>query len=214
MIAPGGTLRGTTSTAGLSGPPARARRSRGSELIPHTGLLAASTLRKAGVSTPIRELTHSYAPPLTFASGYEARYFPYLQSTSLVYRESGGAYDGTHYATVATVTNAIDDYGTITDATTTWTEVATGDHTGQSKSRRIYHSSVMNDPTYWCIGRPASTHVTNGHTAGSGGARTRHLDQQWDAPSCRVELQTLEPFDTTMRVSIDLQYDAFGNIDR
>ena len=178
--------------------------------FPYTGLLASSTLKQSS-GTKLRETTHSWA---TLSWGpTEPRSFPYLSSSSSKDYELGG----THYRTVTTAVNGgaagiSATSGLVTDATTTTTEVATGVNAGSSRSERTWHSSVYDDTTNWCLGRPQTTQLIASHTLTDGNTITRTTGTTWDGTYCRPSQVIEESGSPTLQVTTGLLYDGFGNV--
>ena len=182
------------------------------QTFPYTGL-PASVMLKNSSGQKIREVTNSWSA-LPYSSGLEARFYPY------VYNATRKLYEGlTHFATITTTlpgsqgADGIDNTsGLVFDATTTTTEVATGIHAGSSRSERVYHSAIFNDPLYWCLGRPDYSQSINSHTLTGGGTKTRTVDPSWDAVKCRLTQQIIAPGDPDWAVTTALGYDSFGNV--
>jgi RHS repeat-associated protein len=179
--------------------------------FPYVGLPAAMRLKQSS-GTLMREVINSWNA-LSYSSGTSARSFPYLGTSQSKLYELGGTYNGTHFATVTTTVAAIDSTsGTVTDATATTTEIATGLNPASSKSERIYHSSILNDTTNWCLGRPQTTQLINSHSLTMGATITRTVGRTWDGLMCRPTQEQLEPGDSNWQVTVGLGYDSFGNI--
>ncbi len=178
--------------------------------FPYTGLLASATLKQSS-GTKLRETTNTWA---TLSWGpTEPRSFPYLSSSSSKDYELGG----THYRTVTTAVNGgaagiSTTSGLVTDATTTTTEVATGVNAGSSRSERTWHSSVYDDTTNWCLGRPQTTQLIASHTLTDGNTITRTTGTTWDGTYCRPSQVIEESGSGTLQVTTGLLYDGFGNV--
>ena len=66
----------------------------------------------------------------------------------------------------------------------------------------------------WCVGRPQRTEQIHSHsTLADGTQQIRALATSWDATYCRPTQQVIEPDIAQWSVQIDLDYDAFGNVD-
>ncbi len=173
---------------------------------------ASQIVIKQSTGTTVREITDNWSA-LTYGYGYETRQFPYILSSTDKHYEVGGTYNGTHHTTVGNSVAAIDSTsGLVTDLTTTVSEVATGLNSGSSRSERVLHSSLLNDTTNWCLGRPQTTQVTASHTLSGGTPITRIVGQTWDGLKCRPTQQQLEPGNGQLQVTVGLVYDSFGNV--
>ena len=152
--------------------------------FPYTGLLASTTLKQSS-GTKVREQINTWTP-LTWAPP-EPRYYPYLSSSVTRDFEVSAPNAGTQYRAVTTSVAAISSVsGLVTDATTTTTEVATGVNASSSRSERVWHSSVFDDTSNWCLGRPQTTQVIASHSLTDGNAVTRTTGGTWDGPMCRL----------------------------
>ncbi len=179
--------------------------------FPFIGLGARQTLRQAS-GLPVRDVTSQWSA-LVYDGGGGQRQFPYLASVTERRYSVGGPYDGAHYLSTATTVAAVDrTSGVATDQTVAVTEAATGLNAGSSHSRRLLHSSLLNDTVNWCLGRPQATQVTASHTLPGGGAVTRSLSQSWDGVLCRPLQQQVEPGSGPLQVTVGLGYDNFGNL--
>ena len=179
--------------------------------FPYTGLPAMVVVRQ-GSGAPVSETTYAWST-LNLDSGVALRRFPYASSTVQRHYEVGGAYGGSQIATTTHVVAAIDaTSGLVTDETTTITEIASGSNAGSSSSLRALQTSVLNDTTNWCLGRPQGMQLTASHTLAGGAALTRIFSQTWDGLKCRPTQQRIEPGNSQWQVTFDLAYDGFGNL--
>ncbi len=190
--------------------------------FPYTGAVsnARRTQEPSGVAITEDEATYSSLPP--FGSGFETRLFPYASQTTHQEREVGGAFGGNLIRTVTT-TNTLDpSTGALVDSMTTVTEASTGNgaNAGQSHTLRTWHSTLFNDVTNWCFGRPTTTQQIQSHTMYGGSSQTRTLATAWNGPQCRPTQTVLQPGDPQWQVTTDLAYDDdagnpqpdFGNL--
>ena len=167
----------------------------------------------------ITETDNTWSKHVFAASGsYPERRFPYISQQVIKQRSVGVApYNDTLLST-ATTTNALDSAsGLIYDSTTATVEASTanGAQSLASYSTRVYHptADLTNDTsTNWCLGRPGRTEVTGSHTAYGGGSVTRTLTRTWDATYCRVTQEIIEPSSLDMKVTRDIGYDSWGNV--
>jgi len=177
--------------------------------FPYIGLLSNYVLRQSS-GQPIVDESRTWS---SLSLGFPVRTFPYISASQTKQYEAGGAYNGTHVSTVASSVAAIDSTsGLITDQTVTTTEVATGINSSAVYTRRLLHQSVLNDSTYWCLGRPQTTQTTATHTLPDGSSITRTQAATWDAVKCRPTQRRIEPSHAVLQATFDYTYDAFGNV--
>lgn len=179
---------------------------------PYTGAVASELLQQSG-GTTVREVTNTWAAA-NFGTGATARSFPYVQQSVAKDYEAGGTINGQLLRTTTTTVVMNTASGTASDTTTTVVEgnLANGLNAGGTHTNRVYHSSLLNDTTHWCLGRPQTTEVTNSHTLTSGTAITRTTNTVWDELYCRPTQRVVEPASATVKVTTDLGYDNFGNV--
>lgn len=179
--------------------------------FPFTGLPVSLVVRQES-GQPVTTSTYHWSR-LDLGSGVGARSFPYLSSATSHQYEIGGIYNGAQVASTVRNIAAIDAAsGLVTDETTTITEIASGANAGSSASLRTLHTSVLNDTTNWCLGRPQVVQITASHTLPGGSPVTRTADLTWDAAKCRPIRQRLEPTSSQWQLTYDLAYDGFGNL--
>jgi RHS repeat-associated protein len=150
----------------------------------------------------------------TYGSGIEIRKFPYAQQSATSEYEAGGSYNGALVRTISR-SNVVDaSSGELADSTTTLTEPSTanGVLAGATYSMRTLHSTLFNDFTNWCFGRPQTTQQINSHNQYGGTSSTRQKDTVWDGAQCRPTQTVEQPGDAQVQVTTALGYDAFGNI--
>lgn len=177
--------------------------------FPYVGLVSNYVMRQSSGQAIIDESRTWSALTL----GLLDRWFPYVSSSQVKRYEVGGTYNGTHISTVSSSVAAIDSTsGLITDQTITTTEVATGLNAGAVRTRRLLHSSLFNDTTNWCLGRPQTTQTIASHTLPDGNTITRTESATWDGLKCRPTQRQIEPAHATLQVTIAYGYDAFGNV--
>ena len=179
--------------------------------FPFTGLPAMVVQRQAS-GAPISDISFAWSA-LNLGSGNALRRYPYPSSTIQRRYAVGGSYDGTQIATATRAVAALDaTSGITTDETATITEIAGGGNTGSSSSLRAQYTSVLNDTTNWCLGRPQAMQFTASHTQAGGAAVARSFSQNWDGVKCRPTQLRLEPGSSQWQVTYGLAYDSFGNI--
>ena len=174
------------------------------------------TQLKQSSGTLIAETTNTWNK-VTYSSGTSERRFPYVSQQVMKRWEAEGTYNGSLIRT-ATTTNSVDSTsGIIYDSTTATVEAATanGIQASASYSARVYHPTayMLNDTSSnWCIGRPGRTELTNSHTQYGGSAITRTYSRTWNTTDCRVTQEITEPDSTTWKVTRDVLYDGWGNV--
>jgi RHS repeat-associated protein len=142
-----------------------------------------------------------------------ARSFPYIAGSSHNEYEVGGDYNGTATSYMKIDVNAIDAAsGLATDVTRTINELETGTNPGSRYDERIQHTSVFNDTTNWCLGKPAQTQVIRSHTMPGGTPLTRISSATWNGTYCRPEQTVVEPGNARWQVATNYGFDNFGNI--
>lgn len=179
--------------------------------FPYTGLPAMVVVRQ-GSGVRISETSYAWTT-LNLGSDIAMRRFPYVSSTVQRNYEVGGALDGAQIATTTRTVAAIDSTsGLVIDETTTNTETAGGSNAGSSSSLRAIYTSILNDATNWCLGRPQGVQISASHTLAGGATISRSFSQSWDGLKCRPTQQRLEPGNSQWEVTFGLAYDAFGNL--
>lgn len=110
---------------------------------------------------------------------------------------------------------SIDNYGTPYDVTTLTEEGITGLNPASSATVRVYTptSQILNDTTNWCIARPQQVEQTRRHTLSGGASTTRVSQQSWNGSFCRPT-QTIEGVGTGQTLTSQIEYDAFGNVNK
>lgn len=153
--------------------------------------------------------------PMELGNAGARRWFPHVSSATHRQYELSGTYAGAEILATTRTVGAIDPVsGLATDVTTTTTEIAGGMSPGSSATRRVLHTSVLNDTANWCLGRSLATQATASHTLSGGAAITRTTDMAWDGPKCRPTQQRAEPGSAQWQAARALAYDAVGNLSR
>ena len=168
------------------------------------GFPASVTLRQAN-GLPLVRQTFTWSKK-EFGTGTQQRRFGF-PSTVVVDRYE---LDGTRIAS-STIGSVFDDFGAATDRTLTVTEIARGSNPGAQHVRRLT-SSVLNDTTFWCLGRPLSIVERRSHTLPGGMEIARTRGKAWDPARCRPTQEVVEPLSPSLKVASDLAYDAYGNL--
>jgi RHS repeat-associated protein len=171
--------------------------------FPFVGALASVEQQQASGSR-ISLTTNSWAA-LVFGTGVAQRKFPYLSVSQIDEHELSGT---KFRNTKTTVTSISSTSGLILDSNTVTKE----EPAGSSQTERVLYTSPLDDITNWCLGRPTDTAITSSHTLANGVAITRSFDATWDGAKCRPTQRRIEPDNATWRVTVDLLYDNFGNV--
>jgi RHS repeat-associated protein len=184
--------------------------------FPYTGTVRAVDTVHANGNDYISQLNNTWTS-VTYGSGAEAAQLPYISATSGSRHEVGAyPYNGAQISSFST-TNSIDSVsGTVYDTTLTITEAGSsnGVQPYATYTQRI-RQPVANFAagTYdWCMGRPERIEITNSHNQYGGDQITRTINQTWDVASCRLTQQVVEPDSAQWRVTTDIGYDGFGNV--
>ncbi len=174
--------------------------------FPYIGNLASVEQRQSN-GTRISLATNTWDNLSWGTAGSTEYRFPYARVRAVDQHELNGTKFRTVTTTVAS--GGVDPTsGLILDSTTITSDVLAV----TSKTERVLFTSPTNDTTNWCIGRPTDVAITKSHTLANGGAITRSFDAAWDGAKCRPTQQRVEPDDPAWRVTVDLGYDSFGNV--
>jgi RHS repeat-associated protein len=159
--------------------------------------------QRSGV--PVTRTSYTWARH-SYGSGTETRRFGYPSSVTLERYEL----DGLRVSSTVT-SNTFDTFGTRLRQSEVTTQNAKGLTPWAQHTQVTSLDSVVNDTTNWCLGRPAATRISRSHTLPGGAEVTRSFAHGWDYLRCRPSQQVIEPSSTTLRVTTDFAYDAYGN---
>jgi RHS repeat-associated protein len=174
--------------------------------FPYIGALT-SVERQQSNGTRISLATNTWDNLSWGTAGSTELRFPYVRVHAVDHHELNGTKFRTITSTVAS--GGVDaTSGLILDSTIVTTDMIAS----TSKTERVLYTSPLNDTTNWCIGRPTDIAITKSHTLPNGAAITRSFDATWDGAKCRPTQQRVEPDDPAWRVTVDLGYDSFGNV--
>ncbi len=184
--------------------------------FPYRGRIKKRELRLSD-NTLVQDISHTWDKK-SAGTGFEDYHFPYIASTTQKNFEVGGTYNGNQINTVTT-TSMVDSYGTPYDVTVTTTEHtnANGAMPNTSFTQRTYTpmGQLYNVTSSWCIGRRQQLQRINSHSGTYGASITRTADYTWDTSNnCRVTKSVIEPLSSDYKVTTDLEYDTFGNVDK
>ncbi len=137
-------------------------------------------------------------------------YFPYISGDTL-YKYELGSTSTRQVATTAT-SYVYDSFGNATSITTTVTDNDTNDSTyyGQWWKTVTTNTPLPNTST-WCLNLLTETQVAYTASTGAGVTRTKQFTP--NLTNCRYTEIVTEPNNSTYKVTEDLGYDSFGNID-
>ena len=185
--------------------------------LPYNGMVTTQGLYRPGGTQPISTATMTL-DSVTGGTGFDAYALPYVRVTVANEYEVQGVYDAALKRTVTATVNTIDAYGTITDLTTQAAEPATGANgvqPGETYTSRTLLSSVTNNASTWCLGKPQGIETQGSHLPSYGGAMiSRNRSQNWDTSSlCRLNSEVFEPASPAYALTRTLSYDAYGNVE-
>jgi RHS repeat-associated protein len=182
--------------------------------FPFLGFISNLQTRQPG-GTVIRE-TQAVFSSIAYGSDFDTRHLPYVSQTTTLEREVGGPYNGALLRTTVSNTSMDSTSGVAYDITTTATEAsgANGSNPTQSYTSSVYLpvANIFTDTANWCIGRPGQTQHISSHSTYGGAALTRTSSATWNGPLCRPTQTVTEPGNSTLSVTTDIGYDAFGNV--
>lgn len=179
--------------------------------FPYTGLLASKS-RTSNNSSSGQLLWIATTPAETLISNtsYQQIYFPYLSNETVQNYELGSP--STRLVSTTSTSYSYDNYGNTRTITKTVTDNDTGDplYDTQSWTTTITNTPDPNTST-WCLNLLTQTQVV--YTASNGSTPvTRTKQFTPDLTNCRYSEIVTEPSSGTYRVTEDLGYDSFGNI--
>jgi RHS repeat-associated protein len=180
--------------------------------FPNRGRSYQRELRQSD-GTPIQIVTRTWASK-PGGSGYQNYLYPYISYSVEKNYEAGGAFNGAQI-NEATTTIVADSYGTPTSITKVTTEKSTanGAQPGASFTQQVLNTSITNNTTSWCLGRPGQTQWVNSHNQTYGAQITRTVTRSWETSTyCRLTQEITEPASSTFKVTRSLGYDSFGNV--
>ena len=162
----------------------------------------------------VRDTTQSWKA-LVLGSGAGTRRFAYPASRSERLFEPGGLPASRPYRTTEWSVSTIDQAsGVATDRSVVVTEGDGGSNPGARRTERVRVTSLMNDTTNWCLGRPQFLRLTANHSLPGGAELAREQSLAWNGATCRVATTTARPGDPSLQVQVTVEYDPFGNVSR
>jgi RHS repeat-associated protein len=157
------------------------------------------------------QTVNTLAPLVTLSqTQYQQRYFAYFSNTTTSQKEVGGTENGDLITTTST-NYTFDNYGNATSIATTVTDKDPGSpYNGQAWTATTTNTPDV-DTTHWCLGLFTETQVAYTGPSGSN-AVTRTKTMTPDTTNCRYTEIITEPNSSLFKVTEDLTYDSFGNI--
>lgn len=188
------------------------RRETYDQLFPLVGSATKVELLQSNGTTLIAETINTYQT-VTGGGTYANWAYPYLRTSVARKREMGGTYNGVLVSTTTT-TNTVDvASGAFSEIETVVAEEsgANGLYGGQSHTttRTI---TPFNDFTNHCLGKPGAIVEERSHTGPMGTLATQTTNFTWDGLRCRLDSQVIEPGSTKWQVTVNYDYDGFGNV--
>src|SRR6185437_15633213 len=179
--------------------------------FPQTGMLLSDKVTEnTSTGQTVSSVSNSFTEvKLSTVSGSQ-RYFNYVSASTAKQYEVGGAENG-ELITTKTGSFLYDNYGNLTSGTQTTTDNDSGSpYDGDS-----WTASVTNTPdpdaSTWCLRLLSESQIS--YTASNGsGSVTRTRGYSPDLTSCRYDEITTEPSSASYKVTEQLGYDSFGNI--
>lgn len=178
--------------------------------FPFTGATFQDDLYQSDNATLIRRAESSFTATALDTTANNQRYFPYVYSTTVQDHEMGPWTGGTTGRLVTTTTTnyTFDSFGNATNVVSTVTDNDSvspyyGQQWGTTTARTI-------SPQPGCLNLPTQETVTN--TAPGVPAITRTVAYTPDYAYCRMSQVVTEPSNLTYKVTRDLGYDGFGNV--
>jgi RHS repeat-associated protein len=160
---------------------------------------------------PINYKNYNYPTVLLDSTPNNQRWFVYFDSTMEFVREVGGTKDGQLIMTSRT-SYTYDNYGNATSIT----KVVTDSDSGSPYNGNTWTTTTTNTPnvdtSQWCLSLLTQTKVDYSTTAPGGSPVTRLQTFTPDTVNCRYTQRVTEPNSSLYKVTEDLGYDSFGNI--
>jgi RHS repeat-associated protein len=188
------------------------------QLFPIAGTVSQTELMQSNGTTPIsRQVFVNTSTPLDTAANNE-RHFVYTQASTATQYEVGGIWNGSLLRTVLTENSFDNTSGVVYDVKVTTTESASGANGvsagGQWVTRlELPVADLVNHTGDWCLGRPQKIVETRSHNLTEySTAITRTTSLLWNTSYCRPTKTVIEPDDTQLKVTTDIGYDGFGNV--
>jgi len=181
--------------------------------FPYVGL-GQRELQRRKDGAVVRDTVQSWKS-LVLGSGEATRRRPYLQSRLDKLFEPGGSMTNRPYRTTQWTVMSIDQAsGVATDRSVVVTEGDVSPHPGARRTERLRVTSVLNDTTNWCLGRPQSLRLNATHDLPGGVELAQEQSLTWDAAACHVVATTFRPGDPSLQVQVAVEHDRFGNVSR
>jgi RHS repeat-associated protein len=181
-----------------------------SQAFPFIGMSTGATLYQPNGTNKIAEMS-AILQSLSFGSGFETRYYPYLSQSTRDQFEVGGPRNGTWTVRKVGTINAIDSYGNPTTTTLTTTDQDSSSPWYLETYQVQTVNTISNDLTNWCIGLPTQTAETSTLPDASSQTRTVSTGTP-DYSMCRINQEIVEPNSGTQKVTKTFGFDNCGNM--
>jgi YD repeat-containing protein len=173
--------------------------------FPYTGVVYQEEVYQHNGTTLLSRTVNTPAFITLDSTANNQRYFPYIANSTVDAYEINGALSAT-----TTKSATYDNYGNVTTGATTVTDKDTGSpYLNQSWTTTI-NNSFLPSSSVWCIGLPWQSVISNSASNGESSV-SRTVNYSIDYTYCRVTQQVAAP-STAYRVTTDLGYDSFGNV--
>ncbi len=175
--------------------------------FPQTGMLFQRDAKQSNDTTLITRVVNTPTTMTLDNTANNQRYFPHISASTVTNYELGGTKNGQLISTVAT-SYTFDTSGNATTIAVT----ATDNDVDSPFWNQQWTSTIVKTilPQTGCLGLPTQIAVTN--TAPSVSTLTRTTAFTPNYTQCRMSQSVTEPLSSTYKVTHDLGYDTFGNL--
>jgi RHS repeat-associated protein len=181
-----------------------------SRAFPYTGAQYRQSLYQADNATLIADSVSAFSNVALDATANNQRYFAFPSSASSSRWELGGAKNG-QLITSTSQAFTYDNYGNRLSSSKTTTDNDVGSPTySQSWIDTVVSTIAPDASSNWCLGLPTQVAVTRSATGVAAITRTTGFTP--DYVNCRMNQQIVEPSSATYKVTTDIGYDSFGNV--
>lgn len=175
--------------------------------FPFTGMVYQDDLYQSNAATLIRRQQNHPTYMTLDATASNQRYFPYVYSATGQTYEVGGGKNGQLITTTGT-TYTYDTSGNATNISSTVTDNDSGSPYSGQQWASTATSTISPQPG--CLGLPTQVSVTSSAPGVPSLTRTTSFTPNYTY--CRMSQVVVEPSSSTYRVTRDLFYDGFGNV--
>jgi RHS repeat-associated protein len=167
-----------------------------SQQFPYVGMVLNAVTYQPGTSTKMSEVVNEPSVKNLDTTPNNKRYFSYIYKTTETKYEVSSGYSGSPVSRIAT-TNTYDDYGNLTDQSSTVTDLQS-DSELLNSTYTIQTSHIFDFGAHpemvinWCIGASTGASVRS-QTPGLPLSSPRVKSFEYDYPRCRLAKEILEP---------------------